>query len=193
MYYHLFRNVMLRRMPSDGVWRHVPDEHVGVSWDTLESYLSVRDIKSIDQLSFRTSASSSESFGSSIKRLFKIAEITECHAQEMCLTQLADLFAGMGAFSREKFEEYRSWKRNQGYATTLFAATPSRSSSPGLLEKYQVLSHFEAKIAQLDIPVALDQTGGLRTLDPSISLNFWWYEAKSRFDEARPKYLDDSR
>ena len=187
MYYHLFRNVMSRRWPSDCVWRHVPDEHVGLSWETLVCCLSVKDIQNIDELSFGTNEPSSESFGSSIKRLFKIAEITECHAQEVCLTQLADLFAGMAAFSREKFNDYRSWKRNQGYVSTLFETTANSGSTSGLVEKYHVLSHFERKIAQLDFPVALDQTGGLRTLDPSIPLNFWWYEAKSRFDKARPK------
>jgi hypothetical protein len=193
MYYHLFRNVMSRRWPAGCIWRHIPDEHVSMNWDTLGSYLSVKDTQDMEEPSFRIDEHSSESFGSSIKRLFKIAEITECHAQEMCLTQLADLFAGMGAFSREKFNEYRSWKRNQGYISTLFEAPANSMSTTSLLEKYQVLSHFEAKIAQLDLPVALDQTGGLRTLDPSIPLNFWWYEGKSRYDKASPKYADDSR
>jgi hypothetical protein len=133
----------------------------------------------------------SETFGASIKRLFKVAEITDCRSQEMCLTQLADLFAGMGAFSRERFNDYRSWKRNLGYASTLFEAATKRDPTPGLVEKYQVLSHFEGKMAELAFPVALDQTGGLRTLDPSIPVNFWWYEAQSQLDKARPKYSGD--
>jgi hypothetical protein len=191
MYYHLFRNVMSRRWPSDSVWRHIPDEHVGVGWDTLISCLQATDAQSVDELPLGSSITPSESFGASIKRLFNVAEITECRSQEMCLTQIADLFAGMGAFSRESFNDYRSWKRSRGYASTLFEATARPDPTPGLLEKYQVLSRFEERLSELGFPVALDQTGGLRTLDPSIPVNFWWYEAQSRFDKARAKYADE--
>jgi hypothetical protein len=185
MYYHLFRNVMSRRWPSDCIWRHIPDEHVGVSWNTLKSYLSAKDTQSTEELSFSADTPTSESFGVSIRRLFKVAEITSCRSQEMCLTQLADLFAGMGAFSRERFNDYRSWKRNLGYASTLFDGTARQDSTPGLEEKYHVLSHLEEKLFELAFPVALDQTNGLRTLDPSVPVNFWWYEAQSRLDKAR--------
>jgi hypothetical protein len=191
MYYHLFRNLMSRRWPSDRTWRHVPDENVGVSWETRKSYLSAKDTQSTDEMSFCSDIPTPESFGASIKRLFKVAEIADCIAQEMCLTRVAGLFAGMGVFSREKFNEYRSWKRNLGYISTLFEATPGSDSTPDLVEKYQLLSHFEEKLAEMAFPVALDQTGGLRTLDPSIPVNFWWYEAQSRLDRARPKYGDD--
>jgi hypothetical protein len=191
MYYLLFKNVTSRRWPSDCIWRHVPDQHVGVGWDALESYLSAKDTQNANERSFDTAVPASESFSASIKRLFNIAEIMDCRAQEMCLTQLADLFAGMGAFSREKFNEYRSWKRNRGYTSTLFEATAKRDSTFGLLEKYHVLSHFEGKLSELAFPVALDQTSGLRTLDPSIPINFWWYEAQSRFDKAFPKQTND--
>jgi hypothetical protein len=186
MYSHLFRNVMSHRWPLDRIWRHIPDIHIGVNWDTLESYLPAKDFQSTDEPSSRTILPAMESFGAAIRRLFKVAEIVDCPAQEMCLTQLADLFAGMGAFSRERFNDYRSWKRNIGYTSTLFEAASKRDSTPGLLEKYQVLSHFEVKLAELAFPVALDQTSGLRTLDPSIPVNFWWYETQSRIDRARP-------
>jgi hypothetical protein len=190
MYYHLFRNVMSRRWPSNCVWRHIPDEHVGVDWSTLKSCLSSKEFLNLEELSFPAGPSVDETFGASIKRLFKVAEITECRSQEMRLAQLADLYAGMGAFSRERFTDYRSWKRRQGYASTLFEAVARTDQTPGLEEKYQVLSHFETTIATLAFPVALDQTGGLRTLDPSIQVNYWWYQAKSRFDKARTRQLD---
>ena len=187
MYFHLFKNVMSRRWPPDCVWRHIPDEHVGVKWDTLESCLSAKDCLQVSELAFAGKTSAYESFGASIKRIFKVAEITECHSQEMCLSQIADMLAGMGAFSRERYAEYRAWKRNVGYSETIFEAIPRPNTTPGQLEKFQVLSHFENKIYQLALPVALDQTGGLRTLDPSAPVNFWLYEPQSRFDKAMRK------
>jgi hypothetical protein len=191
MYFHLFRNVMSRRWPSDCVWRHIPDEHVGLNWDILRSCLSAKESHQVDELPFTSRPGGDETFAGSIKRLFRVAEITECRSQEMCLTQLSDLFAGMGAFSRERFNDYRSWKRSQGYASTLFEAARQVDRTSGVEEKYQVLSHFEAKAAALDLAVALDQTGGLRTLDPSIPVNFWWYQPHSRFDKARAKQSND--
>jgi hypothetical protein len=187
MYFHLFKNVMSRRWPSACVWRHIPDEHVGVKWETLQSCLSAKDSLPVSELALDGGSPPSESFGASIKRIFKVAEITECRSQEMSLTQVADMLAGMGAFSRERFAEYRAWKRSAGYSETLFDAAPRSDPTPGRLEKFQVLSHFESTMEQLALPVALDQTGGLRTLDPSIAVNFWLYQPQSRFDKARGK------
>jgi len=161
MYFHLFKNVMSRRWPSDCVWRHIPDEHVGVKWETLESCLSAKDSHQVSELALDSQSPAHESFGASIKRLFRVAEITECRSQELCLSQVADMLAGMGAFSRERFAEYRAWKRNFGYSETLFE-TPRPDVTSGQFEKFQVLSHFESRIARLALPVALDQTGGLR-------------------------------
>jgi hypothetical protein len=187
MYFHLFKNVMSRRWPSDCVWRHIPDEHVGVKWENLQSCLSAKDSLSVSELAFYDASPANESFGASIKRIFKVAEITECRSQEMSLAQVADMLAGMGAFSRERFAEYRAWKRTVGYSETLFDTMPRSDSTPGKVEKFQVLSHFESTMNQLALPVALDQTGGLRTLDPSIAVNFWLYQPQSRFDKARGK------
>lgn len=186
MYFHLFKNVMSRRWPPNCVWRHIPDEQVGVKWETIESCLSAKDTYQVKELALGDTPTH-ESFGGSIKRLFKVAEITECRSQEMRLTQISDMLAGMGAFSRERFAEYRAWKRNVGYDSTLFEATARPKESSGQIEKFQVLSHFETRIDQLALPVALDQTNGLRTLDPSTPINFWLYQPQSRFDKARGK------
>ena len=185
MYFHLFKNVMSRRWPSDCVWRHIPDEQVGARWEKIESCLSATDSCQVNEPALGETPTP-ESFGASIKRLFKVAEITECRSQEMRLTQISDILAGMGAFSREWFAEYRAWKRNVGYDSTLFEATRHKEP-PGQLEKFQVLSHFEARIYQLALPVAIDQTNGLRTLDPSTPVNFWLYQPQSRFDKTRGK------
>ena len=176
MYFHLFRNVMSRRWPPDCVWRHIPDERVGVKWENVQSCLSAGDLLQGREPALGGLSPSAQSFGASIKRTFRVAEITARGSQEMSLAPVADMVAGMGAFSREQFVEYRAWKRIVGYPETLFDPLPSLEPGPGKVEKFRVLSHFESTMNQLSLPVALDQTGGLRTLDPSIAVNFWLYQ-----------------
>jgi len=71
MYFHLFKNVMSRRWPSGCVWRHIPDEHVGVKWDTLHSCLAAKDSLQVSELALDHDCPPGESFGASIRRIFR--------------------------------------------------------------------------------------------------------------------------
>ena len=184
MYYHLFRNVMSRRWPSDCIWRHIPDEHTGIDWRAVQDYLSRKDKHLVSELTPQDEDEDLNAFSWRLRRLFRVHEITECRSQEMCLTQVADLFAGIGAFSRESYVGYRAWRANRGYSAGLFAEADPAGTSSGLAEKYSVMDHLETKVRQMALEISLDSSRGFRTMNPRLPLNFWWYEPQSVHDKA---------
>jgi hypothetical protein len=190
MYFHLFRNVMARRWPADAIWRHIPDEHTGLDWASVQNYLQSKGVSAVSELCLSDDLISDEPFRISLKRLFRVHEITPCQSQEMCLAQVADIFAGLGVFSRETFDDYISWRSTQGYQATLFDSIKDRS--PGTEEKYNVLLHLERCIQRTGLLTGLHK-GGLRTMNPCSPLNFWWYEPKSIHDKARSRGQADFR
>ncbi len=188
MYFHLFRNAMSRRWPASSIWRHIPDEQTGLDWSSVRNFLSGKAAASVAELGLSEDMAEDEPFRSSLRRLFRVYEITPCTSKQMCLAQVADLFAGLAAFSRETWRDYGDWKATREYATMLLGHPKARTA--GIEEKYGALLHLEQCIARTGLQVQMIP-GGLRTLDPSVSLNFWWYEPKSVHDKAHSKVSAD--
>lgn len=108
MYYHLFRNVLRARWPNNAVWRLHPDEHTAIDWDTIKDCLVSRS----EKVELAPPDLQEGSFRLRLRREFHVEEIEPTSSKDHPLLQLADLFAGMAVFSREKFEEYQKWLPN---------------------------------------------------------------------------------
>jgi len=104
MYYHLFRHVMKARWPSDAVWCFQPDKHTAIDWMTMQACLDNSAV-SID-----LAPHAKGGFRLQLRREFRIEEINAVTSSDHPpLLQIADLFAGIAVFSREKFQEYLEW------------------------------------------------------------------------------------
>ena len=105
MYYHLFRNVLRARWPNDAVWRLYPDEHTAMDWETVKDCLDAVSTR----IELERSLLTGGDFRFRLKRDFGIEEITPGNSREHPLLQLADLFAGLAVFSRDKYDGYQGW------------------------------------------------------------------------------------
>lgn len=181
MYYHLFRNVLRARWPDDAMWRLHPDEHTGMDWDTVQDCLE----HVAEQFDVERSLLTGGKFRQRLRREFGLQEIRPVSSREYPLLQLADLFAGLAVFSRDKFREYEAWLPQAVGQARLpgdggHAAPPSRTSQ----ERFRVLARLDSLCKKRKLGVSLKTGRGLRTFNPENPLNFWVYEPQHPSDKA---------
>jgi hypothetical protein len=184
MYYHLFRNVLRARWPNDAVWRLCPDEHTALDWETLQDCLeNVSAGVEVERSLF-----TGDQFGIRLRQEFGIEEIQAVSSEAHPLLQLADLFAGLAVFSREKFDDYQKWLQATSPQARLFdEGDASDEPSRGSRERFRVLNKFDGLCKQRKLGVSLKTTRGLWTPQPQNPINFWMYEAQHPEDKAPQK------
>lgn len=185
MYYHLFKNVLSARWPDGSIWRLCPDEHTGLKWYQVDDFLDMagthvevrRDLLTRGKLSFR------------LKQEFGIKEIVPCRSQDEPLVQLADLFVGLGVYSRERYDRYEEWQRSCSQQPSLFRAQPAKpiQLSRSDRERCAVLSELDGLCKRQRLGVSLKTNRGLKTFSPANPANFWWYEPQQEEDKAPVK------
>ncbi|GIV89162.1 MAG: hypothetical protein KatS3mg055_1680 [Chloroflexus sp.] len=184
MYYHLFRNVLRARWPNDAVWRLCPDEHTALDWGTLEDCL-----KNVSAgVEVERSLFTGGQFRIRLRQEFGIEAIQPVSSGANPILQLADLFAGLTVFSRDKFDGYQEWLQDTSLQARLFdkddaSADPSRSSS----ERFKVLKEFYELCKARKLGVNLKEKRGLWTPNPKNPINFWLYEPQHPEDKAPQK------
>jgi len=139
MYYHLFRNVLRARWPDNALWRLHPDEHTALDWDTIQDCLEHTSTSVEVAPTFKAD----RPFRLRLRREFGIEQIEPVRSQDHPLLQVADLFAGLAVFSREKYEEYREWLTTECRQQQLFELSqPTGGPSASSRERFRVLKHF---------------------------------------------------
>lgn len=181
MYYHLFRNVLRARWPDSAVWRLHPDEHTAMDWETvkdcLENVAETVEMASPDLIEPR--------FRLRLRREFGLEEIMPVSSRDHPLLQLADLFAGMAVFSRDKFQEYQKWFPTAGAQFPLFIDDEDTSDlTRSMKERFHVLREFDSLCKERRLGVSLKSKKGLWTPDPKNPLNFWFYKPQHPEDKA---------
>jgi len=174
MFFHLHRNVMMRR-EAGAFWHLRPDERVDVDWRTLKSCLGSvgrwpRYLGSLLDTSY-----SDQFFDVHVQQV----------ASDQCrLCQLADLFAGMGAYSRERAETMKALKRESSGQLALIDGDEKPPASQRDTERFRVISHLYDRCRERKLGVSFETEGYLRTRDPRNPVNFWHYEPQSDKDKA---------
>ena len=181
MYYHLFRNVLRARWPSDAHWALHPDEHTAMDWETARDCLIASSLR----LDREPTLYSYDKFRVRLRSEFGIALIEPLSSEHHPALQLADLFAGMAVFSRANFEEYRGWLPAAVGQMPLLEPCdarpkPSRTSR----ERLGLLKRFDQLCRERKLGVSLCSSRGLRTRDPARPINFWLYEPQHPGDKA---------
>jgi len=184
MYYHLFRNVLRARWPNNAIWRLHPDEHTALDWETVKDCLEAKSTSiEVDCTLFPVGG-----FKERLRREFGIEEIQPVSSGDHPLLQLADLFAGLAVFSRDRFGDYQKWLKDKLPQVYLFedADHPSDSSRRSR-ERFPVLNSFNEACKQRKLGVSLKTKRGLWTPDPKNPINFWKYEPQHPEDKAPQK------
>ena len=174
MFYHLLRNVLLKRHPGSG-WRLFCDEKLGVDWLTLRDCLrAVGNRRPTEAALFAEFVARSQ---------YVVRQLDQVHSADTPLVQLADLFGGLCVFSRLKYDAFSSWKDScAGQGSWLVVEPPSLSKSDK--ERFPVLAHLDERAKVAKLGVSLRSQRGLRTMDPHRPVNFWWYEPQHEKDRA---------
>lgn len=181
MYYHLFRNVLRARWPKTAAWRLHPDEHTAMDWNTVQDCLQ----SVAESLELEHSLFTEGQFRLRLRQEFGIESIQPVASSEHALLQLADLFAGLAVFSREKFAEYQQWLAKTSQQLRLVDDQGSLDGlSRSAKERFQVLKEFDQMCKQRKLGVSLKSKQGLWTPNPGSPINFWMYEPQHPGDKA---------
>jgi hypothetical protein len=182
MYYHLYKDVLIKRWPSDSTWILLPDEHSSLDWETVKNCLKSREIKVIERSDLF------KRFALQITKDFNIKEIQEVKSSVTPLIGIADLFAGMGVYSCLNFEKYKWWELQNSKQGSLFNVSTSIKLSSPDNHRCPLIKYIYNKCRKKKLGISLSQKFGLWTPNPKNPINFWHYKPQSHADKAPTKF-----
>jgi hypothetical protein len=179
MYYHLIQNTLSKRWHNSSTWLLVPDHQSSIKWHKLGEYLvskkhkTMADIFGMDE-------------GGFINLGLKIIKPT--HSHEEPFIQLADYFAGLGAYSYGHHAKYHNWLQDLSGQNSLFSnvAIPEVLSNTEKV-RFPLISSFTEKSKKYKKKLSFQKTGGFKTNDPRENINFWLYVPQHFEDKAPVK------
>ena len=182
MYYHLLKNVFSARWPDGSRWNVFPDENMSLNWKQVEDYLGMASMRTEINKKLPTD----NSFKLRLVTEFKIDVFTPCKSHAEPLVQVADLFAGLGAYSYDRFPIYCEWKKTTTPQGTFeFEPQPTVPKfSCADRERCPFLGYFDRQCKSRKFGVSLESNRGLRTFDPRNPINFWMYTPQHERDIA---------
>jgi hypothetical protein len=175
MYHHLLHAVLAARWPDDAIWVVRPDENTAMTWERMAEFLRLKEPHR------QTEAPTLWGPG---RRRFYLLALQPARSSKEPLVQLADLLAGLGAYSRESYDAYAAWARQGSDQPALWTDATLPPWSRSAKERFQVLHEFNRLCKAGKFRVSLDTHHGLRSLHGSSPVNFWWYEPQHEFDRA---------
>ena len=176
MYYHLLANVLRTRWSVDSSWLWKPDKQSSINWRTLGNCLVNKKYRVISDL-----------FGVNEGTFLRLGlkRIQPTNSEEEEFIQIADYFAGMGAYSYGHFEKYKHWLNLTRGQSSLFDNGDDFKKLSGTEEtRFPLLESFINKCKKFGLKISLEKTGGLRTHDPKNHVNFWIYQPQHIYDKA---------
>lgn len=178
MFFHLLKNVMKKR-ERNASWNLFPDERLGVDWDTIESCL-----REFGKHEIATSHPLLNEL--LLDTFYNVATFKQVDSKHSPCSQLADLFAGIAVYSKEKYDLYADWADDDMGTMTLFPKE-SKKYSNGEHERFGLIRDFNQACKDLKMRVSLKEKRAFWTPDPSRPLNFWHYEPQHELDKAPQK------
>ena len=187
MYFHLLRNVFRERWPDATAWLLYPDESNILDGTTLQECLENARI----QIDFLDHSLFDERDSFRILYEYGPTEIRTSRSNDYALLQLADLFAGLAAFSYKEYSRYEEWKKLKG-TIPMFPEDAENGVNPSKFtnrEKYRfdLLYNFHHKCMNRKFTVSLKEENGLYTFMPDRRMNFWLYKREHAKDKAPVK------
>lgn len=182
MYFHLIKVVCRNRWPDGSTWRLHPDQNCAINWGDLEKYLQRASQKVEDKNPSLLDAR--HSFAR--QGYFRLMEIQEVESAKNSLVQLADLFAGVAAFSWDRFSDYQIWLKHPDEQYSLIHLDPELAAK--FKSRCQFLHDFQNLCKDNKFQVSLQSSHGLRTRNPRKPLNFWIYQPQHSKDRAPTRH-----
>jgi hypothetical protein len=174
MFFHLQSHVLKKR-PSNSIWKLFPDEKVEIDWDTVRKCLSA--------VGRRMEFVESPLFGGFFKDPhYSIDDFRQVQSYQQPCCQIADLFAGLAVFSRTHYDSFERWISR---ATNLGLWDEETLPLSNRMEnRFRILQHFNSGCKSRRLGVSLITRRCLYTPLPSNPINFWHYEPQHEQDKA---------
>ncbi len=182
MYYHLICNVARRH----GIWEWnlYPDESSSSRWENVEYFLTktkqIRLRGTQRQLVLNDSG------------YIDIDNIWQKKSHEEPLVQVADIFAGLGRYSRTEADTLplaiadmeEEQVRERQPALISCDTRGSRNLSHSQKARVKLVKYFIERARSLKLGISIRTSGYLCTPNPNRPINFWHYEPQSPLDIA---------
>jgi len=184
MYYHLFRDILLKRWPSNSTWDLFPDENSALDWATVQDYLDTAGLT----VEVTPNLFDRSPFCVRLSRDFQILNISEISSALEPICQIADLFAGIGAYSHTTYKKYSQWLSNKDgqLSLGLFSQEALRLTNSEK-ERFYIMKYLDDRCKSCKLRVSLRSAKGFKTFDPKYPINFWQYEPQHVEDKAPTK------
>jgi len=175
MYYHLIAATCSRKWPVSSVsWMWYPDEQSSVQWTVLRDCIRTKKHKRVADL-----------FGIN-PRFEKVdLRLQPVESHKYPLVQLADLFAGLGAYSWGNFPRFLLWLNKQKGEGLFAKSDVAFSNSEN--ERFQIIDDFRKQCRVENMKISLESSRGFKSNDPRKTINFWLYEPQHSLDKAPRK------
>lgn len=175
MFFHLAHAAFRQRPP--GVWEVFPDSGGDTDWDTIRRCLDAKGswpaVLDLPLLRERVA-----------EQLYQIRRIECVDSRREPLVQVADLFAGLGAYSRTMAEEFLGWYRWSTGQGSLFEPPEEPALSNRERHRFPVIDRLGQLARRARLGVSLRSKGYLLTHDPDRALSFWHYTPQHELDWA---------
>lgn len=179
MYYKVLTNLGRRWHINE--WKLIPDENSAINWREIQDFLNMTRLNRPRPELLRLFDSSEE------YKFFKFSVAPQCSHKEP-LIQLADLFAGLAVFSRNKGASFVGWLSTEEskHQLVLFDREQdvTEKASKADLVRFHLLKRFDECCKQKRLGVSVRTRRYLHTFNPENPINFWNYEPQHEMDIA---------
>jgi hypothetical protein len=118
------------------------------------------------------------------ERAFTVRTFKQVVSADVPLCQMADLFAGLGCYTREKAAAILRGVRAAGGQGSLFQPIENAESSKTDRERLNVILHLDKRCKEGRFGLSLRSSGYFRSLGSPGPINFWHYQPQHEGDRA---------
>jgi len=154
-------------------WNFYPDENSQIQWEQIVSFLNRTRLNRPKPRLLRLFENQEAD------QIFKFSKVKQLSSFGEPLIQLADLFAGMGRFSRGEGEQCVQWLDSWGNKAQLrlpeFFNSRDRESETSRTKRarFELVGKFDNICKRYKMGVSLRTNKCLWTYNPSHPINFW--------------------
>lgn len=188
MYHHCLNATLEKKWKNQAaVWKICLDEHSAISGEMIKHFLQRKANRQEEQR-----VGGLLPLGGDFNRLFeghRISSVYQGCSSDEVFVQVADLFVGLGVWTRDPSCSYRIWKNNQPTdQMQLFGEHPDEiGASTALKAKYEVLHTLVSECQARKMGLSINTKDALHTPNGQRPVNFWHYEPQTIEDQAPVK------
>jgi len=180
MYHHLLNSTLHKFWPNKSEWVILPDETSSVNWENVQTFINGKSLRRRNTDLF--------DFAQWLKS-FHVRMIEEVSSVNSPISQLADLFAGMSAYSRNNYQTIKTVSSRQE-GGMLFPVEDDVKISRSDQARYEIINCLLKLKRKYTLGISFDNFKGFKTPKPDkrYPVNFWWYKPQHDLDKAPTKF-----